>query len=46
MTTIPPPGKKWRMDRKTILGARLAYDSESDRTILFGGFNVRDWFYE
>jgi hypothetical protein len=29
---------------KDHLGARLAYDSESDRTILFGGLNVRDWF--
>jgi hypothetical protein len=35
---------------KNHLGARLAYDSESDRTILFGGlnagkWNVADWFF-
>jgi hypothetical protein len=31
---------------KNHLGARLAYDSESDRMILFGGFDVRDWFLQ
>lgn len=35
---------------KNHLGGRLAYDSESDRMILFGGlnaggWNVLDWFY-
>lgn len=30
---------------KNHLGARLAYDSESDRMILFGGLDVQKWFY-
>jgi hypothetical protein len=37
--------KKMAYGPKDYLGSRLAYDSESDRTILFGGLNVRDWFY-
>jgi hypothetical protein len=31
---------------KDHLGARLAYDSKSDRMILFGGIDVRDWFLQ
>lgn len=37
--------KKKAYGPKEHLGARLAYDSESDRMILFGGLSVKDWFY-
>lgn len=36
--------KKMAYGPMDYLGARLVYDSESDRMILFGGLNVLDWF--